>query len=159
MTLYVITEGCYSDYHIVCIFTDKEKAENYAKYNTGFDTLNIEEYETEDDKYTVVTDGYKTVAGCIGINDKCRLGDVIVHNSELTADRRDKVSLTSYPYKNEWELFIVRSYPEKAFRYQEEEKVILTQILSDTAGMIANLKGQGYTVDQVREMMNIPHEQ
>lgn len=51
MTIYIVTEGCYSDYHIEAVFTDKAKAEAYvdfySKYKTYHDDYNIEEYESD----------------------------------------------------------------------------------------------------------------
>lgn len=42
--IYVVTAGCYSDYHICAIFSTKEFAEKYIKINGG-DNPRIEEYE------------------------------------------------------------------------------------------------------------------
>lgn len=46
MKVYVVTTGCYSDYQIDKIFTDRQKAENYKEWT--YDANEIEEYETED---------------------------------------------------------------------------------------------------------------
>lgn len=45
-TLYVVTAGCYSDYHIEAIFKDKGKAEYYC---TCHEDCEIEEYGLSDD--------------------------------------------------------------------------------------------------------------
>ena len=47
MKVYVVTSGCYSDYTIEKIFTDKQKAEEYAEW--VWDANEVEEYDTEDD--------------------------------------------------------------------------------------------------------------
>lgn len=47
MKIYIVTSGCYSDYHIEKVFTDKNKAEEYKEWL--YDANDIEEYETEDD--------------------------------------------------------------------------------------------------------------
>lgn len=44
MKIYVVTSGCYSDYHIEAIFTDYKKAINYANFNSE---RNVETYETK----------------------------------------------------------------------------------------------------------------
>ena len=44
MIVYIVTDGCYSDYHICAVFTDKLKAEQYAALH-GYDY--VEEYETD----------------------------------------------------------------------------------------------------------------
>ncbi len=46
MTLYVVTQGEYSDYHIVGIYSDRETAEKIRKYKSVRDDMcEIEEYE------------------------------------------------------------------------------------------------------------------
>ena len=44
MKVYIVTSGCYSDYHIEAVFTDKEKAKRYANFNSD---RGIETYETD----------------------------------------------------------------------------------------------------------------
>lgn len=52
MKIYVITSGCYSDYHIDAVTDDKDKAEFLKlKFSDEHDEANIEEYDT--DKYQV----------------------------------------------------------------------------------------------------------
>lgn len=48
MTIYVITKGSYSDYHICAVATDKKHAEKLAKiYTDRMDDAKIEEYDTD----------------------------------------------------------------------------------------------------------------
>ena len=55
MKVYIVTDGCYSDYHIVAVFLEKEKAELYVKTHDFGQTsifgsdMHIEEYDTQDD--------------------------------------------------------------------------------------------------------------
>ena len=55
MKVYVVTEGEYSDYSIVKVFLNKEKAEKYAelyeKTDRYADCVNVEEYETYDKNF------------------------------------------------------------------------------------------------------------
>lgn len=54
MKVYVVTEGEYSDYSIVKVFLDKEKAEKFAElYSKGdiFSTVSVEEYEIYDNNF------------------------------------------------------------------------------------------------------------
>ena len=49
MIVYVITKGCYSDYHICEVTTDKNKAEKLVRlYSDSYDNAKIEEYDTEE---------------------------------------------------------------------------------------------------------------
>lgn len=44
--IYVVTKGCYSDYHIVAATTDYDLAKKIAaKFDEDYDTTQIEEYE------------------------------------------------------------------------------------------------------------------
>lgn len=48
MKIYVITKGCYSDYHICAVATDKGKAELLAdKFSDRYESAEIEEYDTD----------------------------------------------------------------------------------------------------------------
>jgi len=48
MKIYVITKGEYSDYGIVAVAIDKDKAEELRIAYSGLDEAMIEEYETDD---------------------------------------------------------------------------------------------------------------
>lgn len=49
MKVYVITKGCYSDYHICAVALDEEKATRLAKLYSGrYDDAEVEEYDTDD---------------------------------------------------------------------------------------------------------------
>lgn len=47
--VYVVTKGCYSDYHICAVTLDKEKAERLRKLfdGGGWDEACVEEYDTK----------------------------------------------------------------------------------------------------------------
>jgi hypothetical protein len=46
MKIYVVTKGCYSDYHIITATTDKALAYQIKeKFNGGYDKTHVEEYE------------------------------------------------------------------------------------------------------------------
>ena len=48
MKIYVITKGCYSDYHICAVATDPEQAEKLAKiFSDRYDEADVEEFDTE----------------------------------------------------------------------------------------------------------------
>ena len=58
-TVYVITSGCYSDYHICAVSLDLKKAEMLKKYyeKTEYDEVDIEEYD-EDCYVDRIASGY-----------------------------------------------------------------------------------------------------
>jgi hypothetical protein len=50
MEIYIVTQGEYSDYHIVGVFTDKEKAEELCDFGNEIDSwadTRIETYESD----------------------------------------------------------------------------------------------------------------
>lgn len=48
MKVYVITKGCYSDYHICAVETDKEKAKLLAqRFSSSYEKAEIEEWDTD----------------------------------------------------------------------------------------------------------------
>lgn len=60
MKIYVITAGEYSDYRIVCVFTDKDKAEHFVNLHNDYaskyswaDEYEIEEYDSKDEEYSI----------------------------------------------------------------------------------------------------------
>lgn len=52
MKVYVVTDGNYSDYEVVGIFVDKDKANNYCELHTSLDG-NVEEWDTMDEDYKI----------------------------------------------------------------------------------------------------------
>lgn len=63
MKIYVITKGCYSDYHICTVTTNKEEAETLAEtFTDRYDTATIEEYDTENNAEIIK---YKKVFKCV----------------------------------------------------------------------------------------------
>jgi hypothetical protein len=46
--VYVVTSGCYSDYHICRIFEDKENAIKYRDYSSDDEINDVEEYTLSD---------------------------------------------------------------------------------------------------------------
>lgn len=56
-TYYVVTKGCYSDYHIVGVTDDKERAEHLKKFFTTDDEpAEVEEYIDEASEYDAEDD-------------------------------------------------------------------------------------------------------
>lgn len=72
--VYIVTEGEYSDYHIVDVFLDKEKAEFFARFHT--DDGKVETYYTGDDEYIVKVETITFYEICLnndGTVKKCEM--------------------------------------------------------------------------------------
>lgn len=158
-TLYVVTEGEYSDYHIVCIFEDKEKADNYVKYHQdGWGGSNVEEYGLADNGYKLISTGYCKISGEVTIDKKGMIKHSQIHGRAYLIDNPETYSsLYDNSWRkessDEWNLHLIRSFPESSIRYEEEPAEKLMHILKDTAGQIADLRNQGYDIDDVRKML------
>ena len=82
MKIYIVTCGYYSDYYINKVFTDKDKAEEYRKWCT--DANDLEVYDTEDDfqftKFYKITVSYR-------INDNGRNKEPTISINRCTNDQ------------------------------------------------------------------------
>lgn len=93
MTVYVITRGDYSDYHICAVSLNKDKAKKLAKmYSTSYDPASVEEWETD------------TVTDIHVLNGKC------------------PYTVTFYPDKEPWVWRISYDYRYFAEGIQENNK-------------------------------------
>ena len=80
MTVYVVTEGCYSDYHICAVFSSREQAQRYIDKHSLFNAYadyHVEDYEmdvTLQSKYLFVTYNY-TSNGIIDVEESLTKGE------------------------------------------------------------------------------------
>lgn len=73
MTVYIVTDGKYSSYHIEGVFLDKDKAEYFRKFHTSENGA-VEAYDTIDDDYTIdvkTIDYYDIELTSKGVVKKC----------------------------------------------------------------------------------------
>ena len=83
MKIYVITAGCYSDYHICAVTDDKKSAENLRLLYSGYDEAVINEYDTtymeekpkEYWSIWVDLDGDVRCASLLHVSEEKELGD------------------------------------------------------------------------------------
>lgn len=100
MIVYVITRGEYSDYSIVAVTLEKEKAEELKKlYSDKWNEAMIETYDTDD--YYVENGGFYSVK--IGKRSAIEVRKI---NSVIPMDDRDKVSLM-YDWRTNRENYFV----------------------------------------------------
>ncbi len=156
MKLYVVTEGVYSDYHIVCIFSDKSKAENYVKYHAAdsyFDGLNIEEYELEDDKYVPITSGYHNLYAHCKIDLNNIINTVKVRYDGLSVEDKSDDCFRFRKSDRELELSMTLCFKDDITEEQAKEKA--KKILCDTASQVCYYRSQRYSVDDIKEALNL----
>lgn len=134
MKIYVITQGKYSEYHIVAATTDKTKAKNLQKIfdsrGDDFYSSHIEEYE--DGAYKSVNDKGYLIYYVRLIKDKNEgRNDVIVEQQNKAWKEINKVENNHNPYiKIDYNVLVEASDPDHAkkigldliseYRYNEE---------------------------------------
>lgn len=80
MKLYIVTAGCYSDYHIVGAFESEEKAKLYVEANENdyFDEdMSYREYDTLDDRLMDINDTRKLYSVEFYVNPNT--GEIVVN--------------------------------------------------------------------------------
>ena len=151
MNVYVVTSGCYSDYRICRIFSNKEKAEKYSKGVRGVN--DIEEYELDDDKeielYTSIYISYEIE------KDSFDIISLETANS-LDTSFEDANSLHYCDYGNHTRVTLQRSIPKTYLTKVEENEYIdkYKKVIYDLVAQIKYLKEHdGFNEKQVKEWL------
>ena len=125
MRVYIITEGTYSDYHIVGVVEDRELAEKYVNIHETLHTdYNIEEYSTDEISIESLKEDYDykvkqgTVSGWI-FQFECN-GKLIDDGKYINLTQQD----LEIPFRQEWsssedqyvDIVAVRGYNSPADR-------------------------------------------
>lgn len=150
MKVYIVTAGSYSDYHIEKVFTDKDKAEEFAKW--CYDSNGVDEYDTEDDinvgKYYQIHITYKAYD-----NGKSETPVVNILN-RADCDNLNYVRLSDYhKYGGNYIVLSISrivkaNNDDKAFYKQK-----YTKVAYDTMAMVKQLAADGYSYRQIDEML------
>lgn len=144
MKVYVVTTGSYSDYEIAKIFLDKNKAEEFA--NWVKDSNGVDEWETSDDDFefgglkdkVIVSAHYYPNTHYININKtEYYFGDMV-----------NRFPYTVYKNKEYTHLCTYKIVPND---YDEEK---IKRILYDKWAEVQSLCAEGFTVEQINEMIN-----
>ena len=153
--VYLVTAGCYSDYHIIRVFLDKNKAESYMKICNEPDLNELEEYELSDDKvftpiYYIKIDYY---IGKIPsyINNKYNFE--IIKSNSLDTDINN-INFTWYDDYNTYQsIHIYRPIYSKNFN-EEKLKKKYRKICEDLETQIKSLKEiEGWNKEMIREWL------
>lgn len=156
MKLYVVTEGSYSDYRIVCIFKNKKKANNYVKYHgeIGFDGMRCEEFELVDDSYQIITSGYYNfVATCdLHKGNKFTTKRVEVRDLGLTGEPKKELTKLLYYDHPTWKLCIYRSVREDVAT-RSEARLKVKKIIVDIANQINYYRSEGMHFNDIQALI------
>lgn len=123
MLVYVVTSGAYSEYDIVGVFLNKEKAEYFTKfYLNGLDNLRVQEFETLDDYYMVdvrTVDYYRIV-----ITDKGELSHLEKKQWEYSPNRNGTEFEETFIYNNGFGFIgdIIADSEEQAIKIMQDKR-------------------------------------
>jgi len=149
--VYVVTSGCYSDYSIEKIFTDKQKAEEYKEWL--IDANDVEEYETEDDmafnKYYKICVTYNSRHKEPNVRfEKCLEANVYNHG----------ISYLWYDWSKCFELALVRFVP--AQNWNEEFYVNkYTNAMYDYIAIAKQKRLEGWSEKDIQRLFNSHEEE
>lgn len=154
MKVYIVTDGCYSDYSIQKVFSNKPAAEEYKKWHNIKNE--VEEYELFDSSFADET-GERAVL--IRVQGTVYLGAV----EDITYEIRPNIIYEQYirrgvgirPIINKPRVFIIYLYHYiPADKWDEEKyKNKLTKALYDYAAMARSMFAEGATVDMINSTL------
>lgn len=170
--VYIVTAGSYSDYHILGVFLDKDKAEQYVKihnhkpyWSSG---LSIETYDTMDKTLECHLEKDIYMAKC-NISDANKNDEVffkcvvIVFKKMKTFNEAGCYDDVTRYYSKDCrdeagdhhpgEIYIVRSY-EKGKYTEKYIKSVMTKVINDLIVLVSDLKYNfGADDDQIKELI------
>lgn len=149
MTVYIVTDGSYSEYAIEKVFSNKASAEEYKKWHNI--TNDIEEYEVYDEPF-VKEDGEKmmfirvqgTVYPEAVVNIRFDIRPAILLDGTITRC----AGLFSLPKNNCFDIFSYAHIPVDKWD-EEKYKDKFTKSLYDLAGIAKSMFAEGATVDMI----------
>lgn len=157
MKLFVVTSGEYSDYGIDRIFLDEEKAKNYVKYHSrDFGGVRIEEWTTDDDSYQIIASGWYRCYGSIRISQAGLVDETSLKYLDcVLEDSKGKEDTSLCTYNSPYTLSLIRYFPEGSYLSEEDVKNVVKKTLIDLAHKIGYYLTEGYTIEDVRELLCI----
>lgn len=161
MKVYVVTSGCYSDYCIEKIFTDKQKAEEYKEWVV--DANDVEEYETSDDLmynkyYKIIVTHTERDMECDNTSPAIRIEKCLEANRYTFFG----VSYHDYSYipytKAQFGLTMIRFVPEQNWN-EEFYRNKYTKAMYDYAAIAKQKRFEGWSEKDIQRLFNSYEEE
>lgn len=154
MKVYIVTDGCYSDYMINRVFSNRPAAEEYKKWHNIYNE--IEEYEVYDEPFTT-TDGEKFMF--------IRVGGIVFPEAVVNLDytirpdiRREGDTIrgcgimNSHRHHSAFDIYLYRYIPVD--KWDEEKcKNNLTRALYDYAAIAKSMFADGASIRDVEQAL------
>ena len=154
MKIYIVTDGCYSDYMIDRVFSNRSAAEEYKKWHNIYNE--IEEYEVYDEPFTT-TDGEKFMF--------IRVGGIMFPEAVVNLDytirpdiRREGDTIRGCGIMNGhirpgvFDIYLYRYIPVDKWN-EEKYKDKLTKALYDYAAMAKSMFADGASIRDVEQAL------
>ena len=140
MKVYIVTDGCYSDYRITRVYLDENKANEYCATLNSADAK-VEEYETADERHLNLWEIVTSFAS----------GDESFQNVTLAAVPPNKDTQTYFRYANGRQaVTLVRTVNRKP---DKTMKARMMKAAQDIYWQCQNLRAQGRTVDEINKVL------
>ena len=149
-TIYVLTDGCYSDYHIVGVFTDKEKAYDYAKLHC----CDVEEYETMDN--ITIVKGVKIEVYYrkpLFPGKKKEAVEIKIRKCQITEENEPETMFQYYRMAETMYLKMIRFLPGE-FEFEGDLRSKYEKAAYDTMAYCQERVSQGYSDEQINEFLS-----
>ena len=148
MKVYIVTTGCYSDYCIDRVFTDRAKAEEYRKW--CYDANDVEEYDTSDDYHV---NKYYKIWVTYRVNDDGNNQKPHMRIETCCNPTRNFTSVNDYhKYGGKYiDLTLVRYIPESNWN-EEFYRNKYIKAIYDLAATARQLSFEGFTNKQINEI-------
>lgn len=151
MKVYIVTAGDYSDYRIEKVFTDKAKAEEFAKW--CYESNGVDEWDTEDD---INVEKYYKICVQYRVYDNGTTENPIVAVYSCTNDNHGMncTYLSDYHrYGGNYIVLNIHRLIKAGNRDKYFYKQKYTKVAYDTMAMIKQLVVDGYSYDQIDTML------
>ncbi len=153
MKVYIVTDGCYSDYMIEKVFSNRPAAEEYKKWRHF--TNDIEEYEIYDEPFTK-EDGEKAmfirVQGTVYpeavVDIKFDIRPEMCHEGSITRG----TGIMAYKKPGVYTLYTYRLVPANLWD-EEKYKDKFTKALYDLAAFAKSMFAEGASVRDVEKAL------
>lgn len=147
--IYVVTDGCYSDYHIVGVFTDKEKAHDYAKLHF----YDVEEFETMDNMTIVKGLKIELYYTKPLFDSKKESLEIKIRRCQITEENEPETTFRYYKTAKTLWLKIIRFLPGE-FEFEGDLRNKYEKVAYDTMAYCQERISQGYPDKQINEFLS-----
>lgn len=156
MKVFVVTSGCYSDYTIERLFSNRSAAEEYKKWHdirNEIEELDVydEPFIKEDGEQAMLIRVQGTVYPEAVVNIRVETRHTMIH--DYTKTHGAGITRMNYGPDRSFTIYTYRSVPISIWD-EEKWKAKMTKYLYDLAAMTKSMFAEGASVSMVEEALN-----